>query len=299
MDHSSIYRLWVLATVWSIKSMEEPLSADSGTDPETGKSLAELADPHAIYQQAVQNPEADIEFFLRIFNEIQGREPLTLREDFCGTAYLASEWVRGDPRRLATGIDNSGETLEWALRHNIEPAGEDVAGRIELIESSVLDVTGPPVDLICALNFSFCLLRSREELRRYFTMVRSALKEKGMFVGELYGGTEAIIASEEERECVGFNYHWEQERYNPITHEGVCNIHFSFPDGSRLDRAFSYEWRLWSIPEVRDCLLEAGFDDVRIFWETVDEEGVGTGEYKETVEEENQETWLVYIVAPV
>lgn len=280
-------------------AMEEPLSAEAGTDTNTKKSMAELADRLEIYQEAVQNPEADIEFFLRIFDEIQEREPLSLREDFCGTAYMASEWVRGDPRRHAIGVDNSGNALQWARVHNIEPAGEDIASRIELIEASVLDVTGPPVDLICALNFSYCLLKSREELIRYFTLVRGALVEKGVFVSELYGGTEAIIASEEERECAGFNYHWEQERYNPITHEGVCNIHFSFPDGSRLDRAFSYEWRLWSIPEIRDCLFEAGFPDVRVFWETVGEGGVGTGEYRETVEEENQETWLVYIVAPV
>ena len=45
-------------------AMEEPLSAEAGTDTNTKKSMAELVDRHEIYQQAVQNPEADIEFFL-------------------------------------------------------------------------------------------------------------------------------------------------------------------------------------------------------------------------------------------
>jgi hypothetical protein len=30
----------------------------------------------------------------------------------------------------------------------------------------------------------------------------------------------------------------------------VCHIHFDFEDGSRLERAFSYDWRLWSLPEA-------------------------------------------------
>lgn len=257
------------------------------------------ADRHDLYQRAVQNPEGDIEFICEIFREARGRDPLVLREDFCGTANLSSEWARGDPRRRAIGIDTSEETLAWAREHNLEPAGDDVARRVELVQASVLDVAGPKVDLVCAMNFSYCLLPSREELQRYFRLVRQALHDDGMFISELYGGTEAIVAGEEERECDGFTYHWEQERYNPITHEGVCHIHFSFPDGSRLDRAFSYDWRLWSIPEVRECLLEAGFSDIRVFWEQVDEEGTGTGQYLETTDEENQDTWLVYIVASV
>lgn len=30
-----------------------------------------------------------------------------------------------------------------------------------------------------------------------------------------------------------------------------------------LRRAFRYHWRLWTLPEVREMLLAAGFDDVR------------------------------------
>ena len=31
-----------------------------------------------------------------------------------------------------------------------------------------------------------------------------------------------------------------------------------------LRRAFRYHWRLWTLPEVREMLLAAGFDDVRL-----------------------------------
>src|SRR5690606_33076657 len=85
----------------------------------------------------------------------------------------------------------------------------------------------------------------------------------------VYGGQEAIDVMTEDREVddEDFTYVWEQEKFNPISHDTVCHIHFEFPDGSRLERAFSYEWRLWTLPELRELLAEAGFSAVHVFWE--------------------------------
>jgi len=175
-----------------------------------------------------------------------------------------------------------------------------VEERIELIHADVLDLEpGPPADIVCAMNFSFNILDSREKLIRYFRSVATSVAAGGLFVVELFGGTEAIVAGIEDREKEGFTYRWETEWFNPITNRARCHIGFLLPDGTAMERAFSYDWRLWSLPEVTDALNEAGFGSVRIYWEGVDEDGVGTGEYRETVEEENQETWLVYIVAKV
>jgi hypothetical protein len=54
-----------------------------------------------------------------------------------------------------------------------------------------------------------------------------------------------------------FTYLWEQALYDPVSGRLVCHIHFAFEDGSRLERAFSYDWRLWSLPEIRE-LLDGG-----------------------------------------
>jgi hypothetical protein len=43
-------------------------------------------------------------------------------------------------------------------------------------------------------------------------------------------------------------------------------------------------------------MAEAGFASSRVYWDVVDEDGEGTGEYRATESEENQETWLVYVV---
>ena len=147
------------------------------------------------------------------------------------------------------------------------------------------------------MNFSFCVFKQRRELLRYFETVHQGLADDGLFVCELYGGTEAIMAIEEPRAVDDFTFIWDQAAYNPITNETLCHIHFEFKDDSRLNEAFTYDWRLWSIPEVRELLTEAGFDSIDVYWEAVDENGAGTGEHRLTTEEENQEGWLVLIVA--
>ena len=260
------------------------------------RSLAARADRHFLYEQSVQSPEADIEFFLDRYRERNGKEPILVREDFCGTARLCRLWVEGGGERRAVGIDLDQAVLAWAREHNQAALGPR-ADRMRLIEADVRAVTSPRADVVCAMNFSFCIFKERIELQRYFRVVRRSLNTGGLFLLELYGGTEAIVACEEEREGEGFTYHWHQACYNPLTAETLCHIHFSFPDGSRIKRAFTYDWRLWTVPEVRDALLEAGFEQVRVFWEQTDKEGDGTGEYMETTEEENQETYLVYIIA--
>jgi len=277
------------------------VGVDQG-EPDTmaADGQASNIDRHEYYQKAVQHPVSDIEIFLNVYREENATEPIVIREDFCGTALLSTTWVLGDSGRRAIAIDIDREPLEWGLEHNIRPAGSDVEGRIELIHADLLDLEeNPPADIVCAMNFSFNILDTREKLLRYFSGARRSVEDGGLFILEMFGGTEAIVAGIEDREKEGFTYRWEQEWFNPITNTARCHIGFLFPDGSRMERAFTYDWRLWSLPEVTDALRDSGFSSFRIFWDEVDDDGVGTGEYRETTEEENQETWLVYIVAKV
>ncbi len=273
----------------------------------TRRTQAQRADRHELYQKSVQSPEVEIEFFSERFRELRGREPLTLREDFSGTAYLCTEWCKSHPERRATGVDLCADTLQWGREHNVEPAGPEVARRIELINEDVLTVRTRKHDIVCAMNFSYCLFETRERMRAYFKNVRRGLKRDGLFFLDLLGGTATYDVCEEEREIEDedFTYIWEQASFNPIDHHMQCYIHFAFPDGSRLDRAFEYAWRLWTIPEIRELLQEAGFSRVRIYWEEFEEDEddpdsdylVGTGIYHEVEEVEQQESWLCYFVA--
>lgn len=273
-------------------------------------TMASRADLHDLYEKAVQSPDSDVEFFEETYEAIRGKKPLALREDFCGTAKLATTWCLSDPQRSAVGIDIDAPTLASGKKRHLEANAAKLENRLQLLEGDVRQTSSPPADVACAMNFSFCVFKTRAELLSYFRQVKSSLKEDGMLFLEIYGGTEAIIEFEEEREVnKHLTYYWDQDKYNPITHETTCFIHFSFSDGSEIREAFRYDWRLWSVPELRELLLEAGFSGVKTYWEIVeaeedaqeDEDGElfmeGTGEYEEIVGEvENQDSWLVYVV---
>ena len=268
-------------------------------------TLAELADRHEMYQYAVQAPENEVEFFEETYQKLRGKKPLSMKEDFCGTSYLSVEWCKSDPERTAIGVDICPDTLKWGEEHNIKPAGEEVTSRLQIIQADVRDVVEPKVDITCALNFSFCIFKTRDELRGYFAKALEGLKDDGMLILDMFGGTECLDELEEETEMdeVDASYLWEHHKFNPINNDILCHIHFEFPDGSRMDKAFTYDWRLWSLQELRELLEEAGYSKVRIYWEEFEEDDEdddfmeGTGEFFEATEVENQESWQVYIVA--
>ena len=48
--------------------------------------MAEQADIHELYEEAVQNVETEIEFLTETFQNLRGRPAVRFREDVCGTA---------------------------------------------------------------------------------------------------------------------------------------------------------------------------------------------------------------------
>lgn len=269
--------------------------------------MADTADRHILYQMSVQAAETEVEFFEDRFKELRGRTPQIMREDFCGTALLSVEWTKRGKKRQAIGVDICEDTLAWGVEHNLKPAGEDVESRIQLINENVVDVETDPADLICAMNFSYCVFKTRPAMINYFKNALNGLKDDGLLFLDLLGGTNTIDVCEEEREIEDsdITYVWEQAEFNPINNHMQCFIHFDFPDGSRIENAFEYNWRLWSIPELQEMLIDAGFSRVNVYWEEFEEDEddpdndylVGTGNYRKVTEVEQQESWLAYIVA--
>ena len=73
---------------------------------------ADLADRHALYEQSVQSTEFEYDFIDTNFRRIRGRTAMLLREDFCGTAQMCCEWVRGRAENHAVSITLRG----WSPR---------------------------------------------------------------------------------------------------------------------------------------------------------------------------------------
>lgn len=258
------------------------------------QTQAQQADRHALYQRAVQEPERECRLLARVYEDAFSSSPTLLREDFCGTAAVSGEWVRRAKDRRAVGVDLDAGTLAWGRAHNLV----DVGARVTLLQQDVRVRGGPKVDVVTAGNFSFYILHTRAELMAYLRASLTHLKKRGVLVLEMMGGSDTQTGERlEGRKLPGFRYYWEQGEYDPIT--GLCDfwIHFKFPDGSVLERAFHYPWRLWNIPDVREAMEEAGFDETRVYWAQSDHAtGGSNGVYTRRQNALPDPAWLAYVV---
>jgi cyclopropane fatty-acyl-phospholipid synthase-like methyltransferase len=263
------------------------------------KTLAELADRHVLYEKSVQDVAGEYKFVNRTFNKLRGRKALRLREDFCGTAGMCCEWVRRRKTNTAIGVDIDPEVLDWGRKHNLARLEPELREHVTLMQDDVCTVQVPdPVDIVLAMNFSYQIFKTRKTLGGYFNRVREALADDGILFMDAFGGYESFQEIREKRKYKGFKYIWEHASYNPINGDILCHIHFSFPDGSKLKRAFTYDWRLWTLPELRELLDEAGFSRVTIYWEETDAKtGEGTGVYSPATVGEADPSWLCFLVA--
>ena len=262
---------------------------------------------HALYEAAVQSVEIDVDFVERLYARHRGRKPRRLREDFCGTASLACEWARRRAQNLAWGVDLDASTLAWGRAHRMAHLGA-AAKRVHLVRADVRSARTPKVDVVIAFNFSYSVFKRRAELRRYFSAVRRSMRRGGIFLVDALGGQETMgellerrrINATKERDGArvpAFTYVWEQARFNAIDHEILCHIHFHLRNGRKIRRAFTYDWRLWTLPELHELLIEAGFASTEVYldgWDEKEEEGDGI--YRRRVRFENQASWVAYVV---
>ena len=260
---------------------------------------AELADRHKLYELSVQYAASEIEFVDETYQKLRGRPANLLREDFCGTANVCCEWVQQRKSNRAIGVDIDAEVLTWGIENNLTKLSKEQSKRITLLQEDVLKARTERPDIVSAMNFSYWLFKERKQLKRYFKQVYEALANDGILFMDAYGGYDSYKEIIEEREIEGesFTYIWEQERYNPINGNLLCHIHFTFEDGSRLNNAFTYDWRLWNLPEIQELLKEAGFSKITVYWQGWDEDGEPDGVFEPAREADADAGWICYITA--
>lgn len=195
------------------------------------------------------------------------------------------------------------EQLTWGLEHNVKD-DPSTAERVKLICKNVLelDETGKDTgkaDIICAYNFSICYLFARTDLVKYLKICRGTLKSEGLFFCDIFGGETACKPDVRRRDLSnGIKYEFEQKDFCPITHHSHFQMSFKFPDGSKIKEAFTYDWRVWTVPEIRDCMIEAGFSRT-VVWFLDESEGTDDATYEPMEETYQRESWHAYIVAIV
>lgn len=229
-------------------------------------------DRYDLYERCVQQPATLVPFLERL----HGGQPRVLAEDFCGTAAVSREWARRSPERLAVGLDLDPAVLDEA-RARAGALPNLILGREDL---STGPSSGPgeahAADVLFVGNFSIGELHDRGVLVAYLRRARQRLAPGGVFVCDTYGGPAAFKRGFAGRLVHGqgglvVHYSWEQREADPLTGRVTCLLHFRAERSGELvadlPEAFVYRWRLWSVPELRDALREAGFADQQVHWD--------------------------------
>jgi hypothetical protein len=300
---------------------------------------------HDLYELAVTNALPMAGFLFAVHQRGTSRPPVTLREDFSGTAALARGWLALNPKHRALAVDRD----KRVLRRAIEVVGSSttstpLANRLTARTTDVLAATDR-ADILAATNFPLGYFHTRPELIAYLRHARRCLTKHGVFVADLYGGSNAfeqgvtsraihetrpsgsvkqadVLSSRGDQQhstnsrakrtrrslAVAFRYHWEQSAANPTTNLVTNHIHFELPAGSAFNpskttrhirNAFTYHWRLWSIPELRDAMLEAGFASVEVYDRLADGIDADGTTYVAPLREDDEldDPYVVYVVA--
>jgi len=252
-------------------------------------------DKHDLYELCVQNPEA----LIPLLNAIHSNAPLTLAEDFSGTAILSHQWVEQSDqhRAIATYLDQ-----EALNKHGNHP-------QIKKHLANVNDAIDP-ADILFVGNFSIGYHHTRAELITYLKKAHARLeKSNGIFLCDTYGGENAYTLGGVHRPTpMGdgrlCRYTWEQRDADPLTGMVTDVIHFRIEHAGTIteeyDDAFTYHWRLWSVPELRDAMREAGFKQVQCYSklpDAIDDEGNAYINPIQDPQEELEESFIVLIAA--
>jgi len=269
--------------------MAEEYMAQESTADEHGEgrpTLAERADEQVVYAAALQpRPQDDCDFYFAAFERAYNRRPLALREDFAGTFQVSLCWARKYEDCVALAVDFDGPTLDWGKTAYLDPEPDAVRNRVTLLQSDVLKLPKlehPLFDVIAGNNYSHFTFKTESLMEEYLGIVYKSLNKEGILVLDCYGGPEAhgtsveevasyqIPVAGEERE-VGFDYVYEQASYDPVTKHQTVKVHFKFEDGSWLREAFTYDWRVWDISELRACMKKVGFAKSEVYIDGYDE----------------------------
>lgn len=215
-------------------------------------------DKHDLYELAVTDADRLVPF-LKV---VHGKKPRVLREDFSGTGAVARGWAKASRSAEAIAVDVDPEVLVRAE-----------APRVLAVCGNVM-ASKNKADIVAATNFPLGYWHSRRDLLAYLKHARSCLNKGGVLVADLYGGRDAFSSLKLTQKLKGpggesVQYIWEQRDANPVSGLVLDTLSFVVKPRSgpkRVHRdAFVYLWRLWSIPELQDAMLEAGFRTVEVY----------------------------------
>lgn len=238
-----------------------------------------------LYEHCVQNIPMTLRMVEAMHAAGARSTARTLHEDFSGSAAFAHAWCSSGPKRSALAIDMDPEAHADGKAHaRLKRLTADLARLPRTIPSP------SKADVVYAGNFATCELHAREALVAYLSRARQRLTPGGVFVCDLYAGpgawrtgdTRVVHPPLPELPTYRVAYTWRQREADLVNGLVSNAIDFEIVNARgvavhELVNAFTYHWRLWSIPELRDAMAQAGFGEVDVYPdspEAVDADGV-------------------------
>lgn len=133
-------------------------------------------------------------------------------------------------------------------------------------------------------------------MKSYFHNCHTTLNREGILLVDCFGGSRCQEANEEETVHKDFSYYWDQESFDPVSNHAIFHIHFKPKGEKKIEKVFTYDWRMWSIPELREMMHEVGFKKTTVYWEGTTKGGEGDGVFKPAEVGEECEAWIAYVV---
>lgn len=261
-----------------------------------------IPDRFECYELCVQSPRHVVGFLRALFVAENGSDPQVLGEDFSGTCAVSRRWCKELDNARAVCVDLDADALTWARARATD---DDLANRIEFVRADCFAQSSPaaisaarasaspcdtppdtrrdtPCDACFVGNFSIGYAHDRATLVRYLSRTRERLLAArhgfsgGVFACDTYGGAGAFALGGIERTHPGrrgevIRYAWAHEMADPATSMVLNSISLRVERNGEIiaeyPRAFEYHWRLWSIAELREAMLEAGFQRTSVYLE--------------------------------
>ena len=230
-----------------------------------------------------------IEFVDNRFKALRGRRARLLREDFCGTANVSCEVGFRPPRQRAPSVSIStarccsGQRSIICCSSHASPAAAD---RPTLRKRAIKTYTDQPTSF--GNEFRYLAVQGAQGVERYFRRVRGFAGRGRHPVSRRLWRLRLFqreIVEEQEIEEGGFTYVWGAGEVRACQRQPDLPIHFDFPDGSRLERAFSYDCAC-GLPEIRELVGGSRLPQICVYWQGWDERQEADGDFKPVSEGE-------------
>lgn len=289
-----------------MNSASKPPKRPQHQHENSAAKTAEDLDLCDLYELCVQSPHDAA----RLLRAIHGRSPTILAEDFAGTAAVSKAWVQQDPNAHAIATDLDAHAL--ARTADKEPRITAVIRDLKTGPGST-DAEQQSADVVYVGNFSIGYFHTRAELLDYLRRAHRQLSPRnGVFVCDTYGGESAYMLGTVDKTVPlpsspnlpgprgHIIYTWEQRAADPTTAMVTDVLHFNvFKGNERIAQhrdAYVYNWRLWTIPELREAMHEAGFKSSSVYQQLPDAIDDAGNAYVEPISDGQAELDDNYIV---